>query len=336
MTNVAINGFGRIGRQFFKAALDKKAKFKIVAINDLTSPENLAYLLKYDSVYGRSKNKISFGKNFLQVDGVKYPIYQEKEPNKLPWKDLKIDVVVESTGFFTKEEGAKLHLDAGAKRVVISAPGKGAGVMTYMKGVNAEKLNAKDKIISNASCTTNSIGPVLSIIQNKFGIAKALMTTVHAITATQKLVDSPDEKDFRRGRAAGFNIVPTSTGAADATTQAMPVLAGKFDGISVRVPVITGSLSDVTMLLKKKTTVEEINQTFRDMAKTPVYKGVLQASDEDLVSTDIIGTPYSCIVDLALTKVVDGDLVKVFAWYDNEWGYSNRLVEMVESVCKLK
>lgn len=329
MINVAINGFGRIGRQFLKASLEKNAKYKIVGINDLTTPENLAYLLKYDTAYGPSGLKISYGKDSLTINGVKYPIFTEKDPSKLPWKALNVDVVAECTGFFTDQKGAGLHLQAGAKKVVISAPVKGDEVPTFLRSVNDKKLK-NEKIISNASCTTNCIAPVISAMNDKFGIKKSVMTTIHATTATQRTVDGPDAKDFRRGRSILNNIVPSSTGAAVATAQIIPSIKGKFDGISMRIPVIVGSMSDITMLLKTKVTVEEVNQFFRDISKNPIYKGVLTYSDEQLVSSDIIGRTESSIVDTTMTLVVDGDLVKVCAWYDNEWGYSNRLVEMVE------
>lgn len=334
MKKIAINGFGRIGRQFFKAALSKKAKFEIVALNDLTTPENLAYLLKYDTAYGPSKLKVSYGKDSLTVNGKKYPIFTEKDPSKLPWKQFGVDTVVECTGFFTDSKGAALHLHAGAKKVVISAPGKGEDVATILRGVNEKKLKNSTKIISNASCTTNCIAPVIEVINNKYGIKKSLMTTIHATTATQKTVDGPDAKDFRRGRSILNNIIPSTTGAAIATTLAIPSLKGKFDGISMRVPVITGSVSDITMVTKKKVTVEEVNDFLTKMSKHPLYKGILGVSNEELVSTDIIGRTESSIVDLTMTKVVEGDLVKVCAWYDNEWGYSNRLVEMVELAVK--
>lgn len=330
MYKVAINGFGRIGRGFLKAALAKKAKLKIVAINDLTDPANLAYLLKYDTVYGKWEgHKVSSTKSSLTVDGRTIPVFAKKDPAQLPWKKLGIDVVVESTGFFTKTEGAKLHLDAGAKAVAISAPSKSEDIKTYVRAVNDEKLG-KDKIISNASCTTNCTAPVIAVLNNKFGVEKALLTTVHGYTATQRLVDGPHEKDPRRGRAAAANIVPTSTGAAIATTLTIPDLKNKFDGISIRVPVLDGSLVDITAVLKKKVTVEQVNKAFKDAAANPLFKDVLTTTTEPIVSSDIIGSPYSAIVDLPFTKVIDGDLVKVLAWYDNEYGYSCRLVEMVE------
>ena len=329
MKRVAINGFGRIGRATFKAALDKKAKFKIVAINDLTTPENLAYLLKYDSAYGTYEKKVSATENALVVNGVKYPVLSEKDPKKLPWKKMKIDTVIESTGIFTDSKGAGQHITAGAKSVVISAPTKSAEVPTVLRGVN-DKGMQKARIISNASCTTNCIAPPIAILNNAFGVEKSLMTTVHGYTANQNLIDGPHRKDPRRGRAAALNIVPTTTGAAIATTKAIPELEGMFDGISIRVPVPVGSISDITAVLKKDVTVEQINKEFKKASKHPLYKGILGVTEEPIVSTDIIGSPYSSIVDLSFTKVVGGNLVKILAWYDNEWGYSCRLVELVE------
>jgi glyceraldehyde 3-phosphate dehydrogenase len=289
--------------------------------------------LKYDSVYGQWKgHKVSATKDSIIVDGNKIQVFAEKDPSKLPWKSLKIDVVIESTGFFTEKEGANLHLQAGAKKVVISAPTKSKEIGTYVIGANDKKLKKSDKIISNASCTTNCTSPVMNILLSRFGIKKAMLTTVHAYTATQKLVDSPDAKDPRRGRAAATNMVPSTTGAANAVIQTLPKLKDKFDGLSIRVPVITGSITDITALINKKVTVEEVNQAFIDAAKNPLYKGIIGVTKDPIVSTDIIGTTYSAIVDLGLTKVVGGDLIKVMAWYDNEYGYSCRLVELVEKV----
>jgi len=332
MLKVAINGFGRIGRQFLKASIAKKAKIKIVAINDLTEPQNLAYLLKHDSAYGGWEgHRVKATKSSLTIDGQTIKVFSQKEPDKLPWKELNIDVVVESTGFFTKKEGAELHLKAGAKAVVISAPTKSEDLKTYVIGANAPKAIRK-KIVSNASCTTNCTAPVVNILNNKFGVKKALLTTIHAYTATQNLIDGPHHKDPRRGRAAAANTVPSTTGAAIATTLTIPSLKNKFDGIAVRVPVISGSLIDVTAVLKKKTTTEKVIKAFADAEKNPLYKGVLAVAKESFVSTDILGSPYSAIVQPEFTKVIDGDLVKVLAWYDNEYGYSCRLVEMVERV----
>jgi glyceraldehyde 3-phosphate dehydrogenase len=331
MLKVAINGFGRIGRQVYKAAIDRKAKFQVVAVNDLTDPANLAYLLQYDSVYGPWRgHKVKAVKNAIIVDGKKILVYAQKDPAQLPWKELGIDVVVESTGFFTEKEGAALHIKAGAKRVIISAPTKSKDVGTYVIGANEKKLRKSEKIISNASCTTNCTAPVMAVLQDKFGVKKALLTTVHSYTATQSLVDGPAAKDFRRGRAAAMNISPSTTGAAIATTLTVPQLKDKFDGISVRVPSIDGSIIDVTCVLKKKVTVEQVNKAFADASQNKRWKGIIMVAKDQLVSTDILGTTYSAIIEPDFTKVIDGDLVKVLAWYDNEYGYSCRLVEMVE------
>ncbi len=329
---VAINGFGRIGRNTFKAGFDKKG-IEWVAINDLTDSKTLAHLLQYDSVYGKFSKKVSATKNQLTIGGKKIKVLSEKDPAKLPWKEMDIDVVLECTGIFTTEEKSKPHLKAGAKRVIISAPAKGGNVPTHVIGVNEKKYKKSSKIINNASCTTNCIAPVAAIMHSKFGVKKALMTTIHAYTASQNLVDGP-HKDLRRARAAADNIVPTTTGAAIATTETIPDLKNKFDGMAIRVPVICGSVSDFTFLLKKKTTVEEINKHFKKMEKHPLYKGVIKTTEELIVSTDIIGSEYSSIVDLGMTKVIDGDLVKILAWYDNEWGYSNRLAEMALEIGK--
>jgi len=335
MLKVAINGFGRIGRCAFKAAMDRKAKFQVVAVNDLTDTATLAYLLKYDSVYGRWLNhKVKATKSALIVDGQTINVYAQKDPSQLPWKDLGIDVVIESTGFFTEKEGSELHLKAGAKKVVISAPTKSKDVSTYVFGANEDKIKKSEKIISNASCTTNCTAPVIAVLNAKFGVKKALLTTAHSYTATQKLVDGPDAKDLSRGRAAAVNIAPSTTGAAIATTLTVPSLKDMFDGISIRVPSICGSIIDITAVLKKKVTVEQINDAFRQAAKTPRYKRILAVTDDPLVSTDIIGSTYSAIIEPNFTKVIDGDLVKVLAWYDNEWAYSCRLVEMVEAIGK--
>jgi glyceraldehyde 3-phosphate dehydrogenase len=328
---VAINGFGRIGRQAFKVA-STRPEIEVVAINDIGDTANMAYLLKYDSVYRQDNQSVEAEGDTIVVNGHRFPVLKVTDPTQLPWKDLNIDVVIESTGRFTNRQQAEAHLQAGAKRVVISAPAKGAP--SYVLGVNEGDFNPEaDTVISNASCTTNCITPVAAILHEKFGVKKALMTTIHSYTADQRLVDSP-HKDWRRGRAAAQNIVPTTTGAAVAATEALPELKGLFDGLSLRVPTIDVSLSDFTMLLGRKTTVEEINDTFRQAAQSPQYKGILAVTDEALVSADFIGNPNSSIVDLSLTQVIDGDFVKVIAWYDNEWGYSNRLVEEVIMVGK--
>lgn len=326
MLKVGINGFGRIGRSAFKVALDHhKNELEVVALNDLTDSSTLAHLLKYDTAYGTYDKDVSASGNNIVVDGKKYPVYSEKDPANLPWRELDVDIVIESTGFFTSKEGSMGHIKAGAKRVIISAPVKGDGVGTYLIGVNEDK-DRGEQIINNASCTTNCIAPVAAIMNAKFGVAKAMMTTVHSYTADQNLQDGP-HKDLRRARAAAENIVPTSTGAAIATTEAIPELKGLFDGVAIRVPTPVGSISDFTFLLKKKVSVEEINKAFKEAVANPRYKGILAATEEPIVSSDIVGRTESSIVDLSLTQVVDGDLVKVFAWYDNEMGYSHRLVE---------
>ncbi len=335
---IAINGFGRIGRNAFKVAVEKHAsEIEIVAINDLTSPSVLAHLLKYDSAYGIWNHDVSSTDQDIIVDQKKVKALQEKEPSHLPWKDLNIDVVIESTGRFTDAEGMKQHLVAGAKKVVLSAPAKGDGVETILIGVNAHDYKGEE-LVNNASCTTNCIAPVVAIMDSKFGVAKALMTTIHGVTAEQNLVDGPPpggkSNDLRRARAAYVNIIPTTTGAAIATTEAIPDLKGLFDGRALRVPVVVGSISDITFVLKKKVTVEEVNSAIKDACNSEPWKGIVAWSEEPLVSSDIVGRSESAIVDLPLTQVVDGDLVKVFAWYDNEYGYSNRLVEQVINVGK--
>lgn len=340
MLKVAINGFGRIGRTAFKVAIDKhKNELEIVAINDLGDAKTLAHLVKYDTSYGIWNHDVSYddpstGSGYIIVDQKAYQVLNEKEPQNLPWKDLNVDVVVESTGKFTKGEQAKLHLQAGAKKVVISAPvhSDGTGVPTLLLGVNADKYNGEE-VISNSSCTTNCIAPVAQVMHQKFGIVKAMMTTIHAYTQDQNLQDGP-HKDLRRARAAAQNIVPTTTGAAISTAEVIPELKGLFDGQAIRVPVAVGSISDFTFLLKKKVTKEEVNQTLKEASENEQYKGILAVTEEPVVSSDIVGRPESAIVDLSLTQVVDGDMVKVFAWYDNEYGYANRLVEQVINVGK--
>jgi glyceraldehyde 3-phosphate dehydrogenase len=334
---LAINGFGRIGRQAFKIAIEKK-EIEVVGINDLTSTEVLAHLLKYDSNYGRFKHEVSSDASNIIVDGKKYPVFAEKEPSALPWGRIGADVVIESTGRFTDSEKASAHIKAGAKKVIISAPAKDEGITpTIVLGVNHNEYH-QQAIISNASCTTNCIAPVLDILNKKFGVEKAFMSTIHSYTAEQNLVDGPPpggkSGDLRRARAAAVNIIPTSTGAAISATQAIPSLKGKFDGVAFRVPTPVGSLSDFTLLLKNNVTKEEVNQAFLDAADDDHYRGILEVSKEPLVLQDIVGNPASSIVDLALTQVVDGNFVKVVAWYDNEFGYSNRLVEEVILVGK--
>lgn len=337
---VAINGFGRIGRNTFKAAWgrpDIMKQIEFVAVNDLTTPDILAHLLKYDSVFRTWNHNVKSTKDSLVVDGTKVLVTAEKDPAALPWKQLEVDVVLECTGRFTSDEAAMPHIAAaGAKRVIISAPAKGK-VPTYLQGVNVNAKTGTHKIINNASCTTNCVGPVTAIIHSKFGIVKAAITTVHSVTAEQNLVDGPPpplHPDLRRARSAMISLVPTTTGAAKATTEAIPDLKDKFDGMAIRVPTLDVSLSDFTFLLKKKTDVETVNQVFRDAAKNPLYKGILGVSDVPLISSDYIGSTYSAVVDLLFTKVIDSDLLKVLAWYDNEWGYSNRLIEMAVTVGK--
>lgn len=331
-TKIAINGFGRIGRNAFKIAFERP-DLEIVAVNDLTDNKTLAYLLKNDSNYGTYDKEVSFDDSGLVVDGKHIKVLAERDPSALPWGNLGVDLVIESTGFFTDEEGASKHITAGAKRVVISGPTKSEGVDTIVLGANDDKVGSATHVISNASCTTNSLGAVMAILDSEFGVEKSLLTTVHSYTASQALQDAP-KKDPREGRNAAENIVPTSTGAAIAVTKALPGLAGKFDGISMRVPTPVVSISDVTALLAKNVTVEELNNAFKRAAEQPYYQGILGVSDEPLVSRDYIGNSHSGTVDLALTRVVDGNLVKVCVWYDNEWGYSNRLVELVADVSK--
>lgn len=322
--NVAINGFGRIGRASFKIILDSHPNLNVVAINDLTDTATLAQLLQYDSCYGKYAQKVGYTKDAIVVKGQKYPVFSQKDPANLPWKKLKVDVVLECTGRFRGKEDAAIHLAAGAQKVIISAPGKGC--KTIVMGVNEGKLNKSDDVLSCASCTTNCLAPATMVVKEKFGIKKALMSTVHAYTADQNLVDGP-HKDLRRARGAAVNIVPTTTGAAVAVAETIPALKGKFDGMALRVPVPVGSLCDVTFLLNKKTTIEAVNAEFIKAAKGKL-KGILEASNEELVSSDIVGNPHSSIVDLKSTALVGGDLLKVVSWYDNEWGYSNRLVDL--------
>jgi len=331
MNRVAINGFGRIGRLFFRAAWGNP-NLNIVAVNDLGDLENLAYLLKYDTVYHRFRKPVETKNGSLWVDGKEIKVFQEKEPQNLPWKNLNIDLVVESTGFFEEFVKAKAHLDAGAKRVVITAPAKdedGIG-KTVLMGVNDGELKTTN-LTSNGSCTTNAASPVIQIMSENPGIHKAILNTVHGYTATQNLVDGPNKgTDFRRGRAAAQNIVPSTTGAATAVTRAIKELAGKFDGIALRVPIVSGSIADITFLAKRKTTAEEINEIFKRAAGEPRWQGIMSVTEDQVVSSDIIGEPYGAIVDLKFTKVVDGDLVKVLSWYDNEAGYVATLVRHVE------
>lgn len=335
-TRVAINGFGRIGRNAFKIAFDR-SDLEIVAINDLTDNKTLAHLLKHDTNYGTYEHEVTYGDDFISVNGQKISALAQRDPALLPWKDLKVDVVIESTGFFVDPDKAKAHLDAGAKRVVISAPTKGDNAdsaLTVVLGVNDDKLKDAGPITSNASCTTNCMTPVAAVIESNFGIEKAMMTTVHSYTASQALQDAPS-KDLREARAAAENIVPTTTGASIAAAKALPALQGKFGGLSIRVPTPVVSLCDFVFVTKRKVTIEEVNEAFKKAAAEPYYQGILAVSEEELVSSDYIGNSHSAIVDLKLTAVVDGNLLKVLAWYDNEWGYSNRLVESVADIGKM-
>lgn len=332
---VAINGFGRIGRSFFRVAKERP-EIEIVAINDLGDADNLAYLLKYDTAQGKKDYHISVEKGehtALTIDGKEVRLLNEKEPGNLPWKNLNIDIVIESTGFFAGFEKSKPHLTAGAKRVVITAPVKDVapdGIMcaTVLMGINEQKLQTC-QISSNASCTTNASSPLIQILDEKIGIEKALLNTVHAYTASQSIVDSPNKKDYREGRAGAQNIVPSSTGAAIAVTEALEQLKGKFDGISMRVPVVAGSIADITFISKRDTSVEEVNEILKNAAKEERWSKIFSTTDEPLVSSDIIGTSFASIVDLKFTRVVGGNLVKVLAWYDNEIGYTYSLVEHV-------
>lgn len=332
-TRVGINGFGRIGRNAFKIAFERD-DLEIVAINDLTDTKTLAHLLKHDSSYGTYQYDVGFDDQNIIVKGKSIQVFAEKDPAALPWRDNNIDVVIESTGLFVDPAKARAHIDAGAKRVIISAPAKGDGATTIVLGVNEDKLDTAGEIISNASCTTNCITPVAAVIESNFGIEKAMMTTIHSYTASQRLQDAP-AKDLREARAAAQNIVPTTTGASIAAAQALPALEGIFGGLSIRVPTPVVSLSDFCIVTKRTVTVEEVNEAFKKAAAEPYYQGILAVTEEELVSTDFIGNSHSCIIDLKLTSVVDGDLVKVVAWYDNEWGYSNRLVEVVADTGRL-
>lgn len=331
---VAINGFGRIGRQFFKVAFEKR-EIEVVAINDLGDLDNLAYLLEFDTVYGHYDKKIEVKESNLIVDNKKIKYVSEPEPSKLPWKDLDIDVVVESTGRFTSYEKAKLHLDAGAKRVVLSAPIRDGGeAITATPNVN-EKMLAEYKVSTNASCTTNAATPAVTIMMAKPGIKYGLINTVHGYTAEQSLVDGPMpplHKDLRRGRAAAANIVPTTSGVSVSVIRAIPEMKDRFDGMAMRVPVVSGSILDLTFIAEQKTSIEEINSIFTEESKKPEWQGILAVTDKALVSSDIIKNPHGAIVDLNLTRVIGGELVKVMVWYDNEWGYANMLARHVLSL----
>ncbi|MBI4094662.1 MAG: aldehyde dehydrogenase [Candidatus Liptonbacteria bacterium] len=341
MARIAINGFGRIGRLFFRAAFGQpsasQAGLEIVAVNDLGNLENLAYLLKYDTVYDAYEREVEVKGGNLVVAGKGIKVLQIKDPAQLPWKNLKIDIVVESTGVLESYEKAKVHVDAGAKRVVLTAPAKdsdGHEGKTVLMGVNEYALSSI-VLSSNGSCTTNAASPVIQIMSENPGIEKAILSTVHGYTATQSIVDGPVRgKDFRRGRAAAQNIVPSTTGAAIAVTRAIPSLEGKFDGVAFRVPVVAGSIADITFLSKRNVTADEINDIFKKAAASPRWKGILKVTSDPIVSSDIVGEPYGAIVDLSFTKVVDGNLVKVLSWYDNEAGYVSTLLKHVQAVAK--
>jgi glyceraldehyde 3-phosphate dehydrogenase len=326
---VAINGFGRIGRMVLQAGLNDP-DIDFVAVNDLTDPKELAYLFKHDSIQGHFQGSVEAKKNAIVVNGKEIKVFAEKDPKKLPWEKLGIDIVVESTGIFRKKKDMLQHVDAGAKKVLLSAPPKGdEPVKTIVKGVNEHTIDKeKDILLSNASCTTNCLAPIAKVLNDNFKIKKGFLTTVHAYTADQRLVDAP-HKDPRRGRSAAVNIVPTSTGAAKAVAGVIPELKGKMDGIAVRVPVPTGSFTDFVCEVEKGTTPEEINSLFKSVAESHL-KGVLQYTEEPIVSSDIIHNPHSCIFDSALTNVVEGNLVKVAGWYDNEWGYSSRMIDIIK------
>ena len=330
MAKVAINGLGRIGRATFKILLDHP-QLELVAANDLIPADGLGYLFKYDSAYGRYEKEVGSDSENLLIEGKKYRVFNEKEPANLPWGELGIDIVFECSGIFTKREQLEKHLEAGAKKVILSAPAKSEGVPTVVFGVNHPEPD--DRIISCASCTTNCISPVVEILDRRVGVSKAIMSTVHAYTATQAIVDTYKKKP-RRGRAGAANFVPTSTGAAKATSKALPQFEGKFDGVAIRGPVIVGSIADIVVVAKRATTVDEVNDIFREEADSDRYRGILGANEEPLVSSDIIGDSRASIVDLEMTRVVEGDLVKVMSWYDNEWGYSAQMVKTALSMAE--
>jgi glyceraldehyde 3-phosphate dehydrogenase len=329
MKKIAINGFGRIGRASLKVILDEPG-LEVVAINDLMTIENAAYLFKYDSIYGRDKNRISVEGSHLIVSGKKILFVSERAPENLPWKNLAIDIVMECTGLFTKREDAEKHILAGAKTVVISGPTNSKDTPTIVYGVNTE--DGKVSVFSCGSCTTNNIGVIMEIIGRRIGIKKAILNTVHAITTSQSLVDGPSKREPRMGRNAVINLAPASTGAAIAITKALPDYAGKFDGIAVRTPVPIGSVSDITFIASRPTTPAEINSILEEESKTYRYRQVLSVTNEPVVSTDIIKSTYAAVVDLEMTRVVDGDLVKVLAWYDNEWGFTNQMVRQIKAL----
>ncbi len=332
MVRIGINGFGRIGRQVFRIAFERE-DIEIVAINDLPTPvETFAHLLKYDSNYGIYKYPVKAQEEKLIVNGKEIKVLTEKDPSKLPWKDLGVDIVIESTGVFREAEKAKAHLEAGAKKVIITAPAKNEDI-TIVLGVNEDKyLPQSHHIISNASCTTNCLAPLVKVLHDNFKIVKGLMTTIHSYTNDQRVLDLT-HKDLRRARAAGLSMIPTTTGAAKAIGKVIPEMKGRLDGIAVRVPTPTVSLTDLTVEVEKSTTVEEVNSKFKEASET-YLKGILQYTEEELVSKDFVANPHSCILDAKLTKVIEGNFVKVFGWYDNEWAYSVRVVDLVEFIYK--
>lgn len=323
---IAINGMGRIGRAALKVILENDS-LEIVAVNDVVSIENISYLLNYDTVYGKYEHKVTHTKEALIVNGKEIAFYSERNPEQLPWKKHNIDLVIESTGIFTLQEDAEKHIKAGAKTVVISAPTKSEDTPTVVHGVNSSA--GKTSVFSCASCTTNNISPIVEILGRRIGIKKAIMTTVHAYTASQTTVDGPAKKNFRMGRAGAANIVPTTTGAAIATTKALPEYKGKFDGIAIRVPIPVGSLSDMTFVMDKNVTVEQVNAILEEEAATNRYRNVIDTTYDPIVSSDIIKSPYASTADLSMTRVVDGDLLKVMTWYDNEWGFTNQMIRQI-------
>lgn len=329
MKRIAINGFGRIGRAALKVLMELP-EFEVVAVNDLMSIENSAYLLKYDSVYGKYDHDVNVKGDRMLIKDKSIAFLSEKDPAKLPWKDMNVEIVIESTGFFTKREDAEKHIHAGAKTVVISGPTSSKDTPTVVHGVNTG--DGKGPIFSCASCTTNNIGPVVEIMDRRLGVKKAILNTVHAYTASQTLVDAPSKKEPRMGRGGAINLIPTSTGAAVATTKALPQLQDKFDGVSIRIPVPVGSMSDITFVAGRNTTAEEINAILLEESKTKRYKSVLLVSGEPLVSSDIVKSPFAAVVDTEMTRVVDGDLVKIMAWYDNEWGFTNQMIRQIQEI----
>jgi len=333
MARVAINGFGRIGRLVYRIIYERKnPDIEVVAINDLTDTKTLAHLLKYDSVHKKFPGKVEYTDNSLIIDGKEIKVFAEPDPSKLPWKDLGVDFVIESTGVFRNREKAELHLQAGAKKVIITAPAKGEDI-TVVIGCNEDQLKPEHKIISCASCTTNSIAPIVKVLHEKFGIVSGMLTTVHSYTNDQRVLDLP-HKDLRRARAAAVNIIPTTTGAAKAVALVVPEVKGKLDGLALRVPTPDGSITDLTVLVERETTIEEVNAVMKEATEGRL-KGIIGYNDEPIVSSDIIGTTFSGIFDATITNVIGGKLVKVASWYDNEYGYSNRVVDTLELLLKM-